>query len=128
MNNKGQSLVLFVLLIPILIGIIALTVDLGNAWTEKNNLDNITEIVMDYSLDKKDDNYILTDVDIIKLMNYNTKKEISNVEIKDNTITIESNTYINGIFSKMFKIKGFKIISKYKGYIENNKKKIQKEI
>ena len=90
----------------------------------KNSIDNITEIVLDYTLSKED----ILDTEIIKLMNYNTKKEISSVVINNGTIEITSKDNIDGIFSKLLGIKGFEVISKYKGYLENNKKIIQKEI
>ena len=57
MNNKGQSLVLFCLVIPIIVGVIVLVVDAGNALIKKNSLDNITEVVLDYGLDRVDDHY-----------------------------------------------------------------------
>ena len=124
MNNKGQSLVLFILMIPILIGIIALVVDLGNAWVEKNKLDNITEIVLEYSLEENE----IEEKKVEELMNYNTNKKNSNITINNNVITIETKTYTEGIFSKLLNIPGFKIISKYKGYIKDNKSVIEKEI
>ena len=40
MNNKGQSLVLFVLLIPIILGIITLVIDVGKSLVEKNSINN----------------------------------------------------------------------------------------
>ena len=40
MNNKGQSLVLFVLIIPILLGITALVIDVGKTISTKNNINN----------------------------------------------------------------------------------------
>ncbi len=125
MNNRGQSLVLFVLIIPILLGIMAMVIDLGNAYVLKNSLDNITELVLDYSLDNSTD---IKDTDIIELMNLNTKKEISSVIINGDTIILKTEANINGIYSNLFNIPGFRVVSKYKGYIKNNKKIIQKEI
>ena len=49
-NNKGQSLVLFVLMIPILLGIMALVIDVGNAFNQKNNLDNTILFIIEYGL------------------------------------------------------------------------------
>ena len=125
MNNRGQSLVLFVLIIPILLGIMAMVIDLGNAYVLKNSLDNITELVLDYSLDNSTD---IKDTDIIELMNLNTKKEISSVINNGDTIILKTEANINGIYSNLFNIPGFRVVSKYKGYIKNNKKIIQKEI
>ena len=125
MNNRGQSLVLFVLIIPILLGIMAMVIDLGNAYVLKNSLDNITELVLDYSLDNSTD---IKDTDIIELMNLNTKKEISSVINNGDTIILKTEANINGIYSNLFNIPGFRVVSKYNDYIKNNKKIIQKEI
>ena len=40
LNNKGQSLVLFVLLMPIILGIIVLVIDVGKSLVEKNSINN----------------------------------------------------------------------------------------
>ena len=52
MNNKGQSLVLFILILPILLGIMVLVIDVGNAIYTKNKINNITII----KLNKEDYN------------------------------------------------------------------------
>ena len=52
LNNKGQSLVLFVLLLPIMLGIMALVIDVGNVFVKKNHIDNVIMMVMDVTLDK----------------------------------------------------------------------------
>lgn len=49
-NNKGQSLVLFILILPILLGIMVLVVDMGNVFCKKNEIDSTLEFVLDYGL------------------------------------------------------------------------------
>ncbi len=127
LNNKGQSLILFVLIIPITIGVMALVIDLGNAFVKKNSLDNITELVLEYGLDLDNDNFKYSESELEELMKYNSKVN-SKVVINDKVIIIETKTNVDGIFSNILNIHGFKIVSKYKGYISNNKKIIQKEI
>lgn len=121
-NNKGQSLVLFVLIIPILLGIMALTIDVGTLISKKNSLDNITEFVLEYSLDQDE----ITTSEITTLMNYNTKENISKVTIEDKVIYISSKTYIKGIFSKILGFQEFEIKSEYKGYLVEETKNIEK--
>ena len=41
LNNKGQSLVLFVLLIPIFVMIMASVIDVGNLISAKTEIDNM---------------------------------------------------------------------------------------
>ena len=54
MNNKGQVLVLFVILLPIFLTILALVIDLGLLSIEKRNLDNNTYEAIEYYLEKND--------------------------------------------------------------------------
>ena len=51
LNNKGQSLILFVLFIPILLLVLILVIDIGKLINLKTELDNISNIVLDYGLD-----------------------------------------------------------------------------
>lgn len=48
LDNKGQSLVMFILLIPIMLGIMALVIDCGNVMVRKNEIGNVIEMVLDY--------------------------------------------------------------------------------
>ena len=54
LNNKGQSLVMFIILIPIFLLIITLVYDVGNALYEKNRLSNTSYMVIEYGLDNID--------------------------------------------------------------------------
>ena len=121
MNNKGQSLVLFILIIPILLGIMVLVIDLGNAIHQKNRIDNTIEMVIEYGLE---DNYGKEEIE--KLINYNLGSSNYLINIDNKVINIKVEDYVDGIISNIIDIDGFKIISEYKGYIENDKKVIEK--
>ena len=47
-NNKGQSLVMFVLIIPIFLLILTLVYDVGNAIYEKDRLSNNNYLTIEY--------------------------------------------------------------------------------
>ena len=51
MNNKGQTLVLFVLILPIIVFIMLLVIDVSNMFITKQELNNINKIVLNYGLD-----------------------------------------------------------------------------
>ena len=55
MNNKGQSLISFVLIIPVILLILFMVYDIGNMILLRLELDNINYLVIDYGLDKLDD-------------------------------------------------------------------------
>ena len=61
LNKKGQTLIMFIILLPIFIGITAFVIDYGIIVYEKNRLDNL----ITYSEEKgKDIDRLLNDNDI----------------------------------------------------------------
>lgn len=127
LNNKGQSLVLFVLFVPLLLGIIALVVDLGNALVKKSEIDSVVEMVLeselkntyidDSTLNNIDNNTRISNIEV--LLDYNLELGDYSVLVSDDAIVIKVNTYVEGIFSRVLNIRGFKVISEYKGYLES---------
>ena len=71
-NNKGQALVEFILILPVILAILLVIIDLGKIFNEKNTLEN-------------------TSIDIIEL--YKNRKSID--EIKDKYNDIEINTSVS---------------------------------
>ena len=51
LNNKGQSLVMFIVLIPIVLLVFTLVYDVGNAIYEKERLSNTNYMTIEYALD-----------------------------------------------------------------------------
>lgn len=138
-NNKGQSLILFIIFLPILLSIMALVVDVGNALSKKSEQDNVIEYILNYGLEngevffKNNDEYYYNEElvnwkdDLKILLDYNLENSNNEIVLNEKEIIIKSKSYVEGIFSNILNIKGFKIESEYKGYIENDKKIIQKE-
>ena len=124
LNNKGQSLVLFVILIPIFLGIMVLVIDMGNVINYKQDMDNISKLVIDYGLDNMDKADVLNDMK--ELAKLNNEKFSFEINFNDMEFYVNSSYYVNGIFSNIFKMKGFLVKSKYKGYKELDKKIIKK--
>ena len=126
LNNKGQSLVLFVLFVPLLLGVMALVVDLGNALVKKSEIDSVVEMVLeselkntyidDSTLNNIDNNTRISNIEV--LLDYNLELGDYRVLVSDDVIVIKVNTYVEGIFSRILNIRGFKVISEYKGYLE----------
>ena len=127
LNNKGQSLVLFVLFVPLLLGVMALVVDLGNALVKKSEIDSVVEMVLeselkntyidDSTLNNIDNNTRISNIEV--LLDYNLELGDYSVLVNDDVIVIKVNTYVEGIFSRILNIRGFKVISEYKGYLES---------
>lgn len=86
LNNKGQSLVMFIILLPILLLILTLVYDVGNAIYEKDRLSNTNYMVVDYALDNID-SIDEDDLNTLILENDNNLDDIS-IMIIDNSVDI----------------------------------------
>ncbi len=125
LNNKGQTLVMFIVIIPILISIMVLVIDLGSAFAKKQELNNVNKLVIEYGLDNLDQENLESDLTSYITMN---AKDLSNVKviIENNTINVTTKAYIDGIISKALNIDGFEIVSTYQGYLSGEEKRIER--
>lgn len=127
LNNKGQSLVLFVLILPVLLMILLMVVDIGKMVLLKQELDDINYIALDYSIEKMDELEIKQSIK--EIINKN-RKDIDTIDIKieNNKIAILLEDNIDGSLSLLDNIKLFRVKSSYVGYInEENKKVIERD-
>lgn len=118
LNNKGQSLVMFVLLIPIMCLVMVLVIDIGNLYCEKKEVDSIGYLVCDYGLSNYSDNNVLNDM--IKLANLNNSKlsEVS-VNIKDNNVDVIIGENVKGMFGNIFDFNIYNVKVHYSCNIES---------
>ena len=125
LNNKGQSLILFVLMLPVLLFVMILVIDMGNLMVEKQKLNNINYIMIDYGLSN------LTKEDLEKYI-YNylklNKKKIDKIKVSktDNDITINLGKKESSMLGHILNLKEVEIISSYKGSIIDDKKVIER--
>ena len=125
LNNRGQSLVMFILIIPILLGIMAMVMDIGNVIYNKQDIDNINKIVISYGLTNMDDVNIVREMENLALLNNSDMQFV--VEINQGQIIVVSTYYVKGVFSKIFATDGYLVRSKYSGYLtDKGKEKIVK--
>lgn len=123
-NNKGQSLVMIVLIIPIFLLILTLVYDVGNAIYEKDRLSNTNYLTIEYGLNNID---TVTENDLKNLIEQNTSNlKYIYVTIEENQIEIKMEKDAKSIIGKMFNFNLVKIISHYKGKIINNQKEIER--
>lgn len=124
LNNKGQSLVMFIIIIPIFLLIFTLVYDVGTAIYEKNKLSNTSYMVIDYGLDNISG---VNEVELIELVQKNVDNlNYISVVIENNKIEVVLRKEIKGIIGKMF---GFNLIeanSHYEGSIVNGEKRIER--
>lgn len=125
MNNKGQVLVFFVVLIPVFIALAAFAIDISYTYYQSNKLDNINRMVIKYGLNNLTDDDIKSKMAELLLKN---DSDISNYEIniKNNVITLKAEKEINSIFSGFLNIETYHLSSDFKGYNKSGKVIIKK--
>ena len=100
LNNKGQSLAMFVVIIPIFALLLTLIYDVSSAIYEKNRLSNTSQMVIDYGLDNIDN---VNENDLINLTIKNMDDlELISVDIKNNYIEVILEKKVTGIIGNMF--------------------------
>lgn len=123
MNNKGQALVVFVLVLPLIILIIAGVMEMGNLSLTKNEYENSIIDTINYGLDNLDKENVKEKMMTLLDKNISGTK---NIEISDGVIKVHVTSNLDGMFSKLFKSQ-YDINLTYKGSITDGKKKILKE-
>ncbi len=125
LNNKGQSLVLFIVLLPILLLVIVLVVDVGTIMTSKQDLNNINYMMVDYGLSNLGKENLEEEIRKYIVLN---DSEIDNMDIRvvDNEVYINMKKTEKSLIAHIFNIKDFEIVSEYKGTIINDKKSIER--
>lgn len=124
-NNKGQTLALFVIILPILLLLLVLIIDVGRMIVLKLELNNISEIVLDYGIDNIENEDIKDElINLVKL----NKKDIdkADVRILDDKIFLDLSCDGEGVFSSLINATLFTIETNYVGYMENGKKRIER--
>ena len=113
MNNKGQTLVFFVILIPLLFTIFAFIFDYSAIVRERNRLTDLGQSSMHYLLEK----------------NISQEKVLNNIKANDNTIDVKfknSNEIyltknIKSVFGNIIGFKKYEIKVSLQGTMSNNK-------
>lgn len=126
MNNKGQVLVCFVIIIPILFMLVALVVNLGIFSIEKRKLSNVVQDTIKYGLNHIDDNNIQgTLTDLIIKNDPKLNKDNIKIIIDNNEIAITVLKDYHGLFKYL--VNNQKLNISYKGHIIDSKIIITKE-
>lgn len=125
LNNKGQSLVLFIVLLPILLLVIVLVVDVGIIMTSKQDLNNINYMMVDYGLSNLGKESLEEEIRKYIILN-DSEIDNMNIRVVDNEVYINMKKTEKSLIAHVFNIKDFEIVSEYKGTIINDKKSIER--
>ena len=122
MNNKGQTLIIFVILIPILILVAALVVDTGLMAFEKERYRGIIENGIEEYFDTGN----VEETKKIFSLNDIAKEEYT-IIIQENQIEVSLNTSIEAIFGKIINLQEYEIKMNYVGTKEGERVIINKK-
>lgn len=113
MNKKGQTLILFVILIPILVTITAVVVDVGTLEFTYQKLKGIVdESIKEYYL--KDGKNSMENT-----LKYNDlSKELYEISESDNEVNVYLTYEMDSIFGRLINIPSYEIIVNRKGKVE----------
>lgn len=125
MNNRGQSLVAFVLIVPVIFLLILMVYDIGSMVLLKKELDDINYLTLDYAINHMYDQDIYDKLNEIINKNKTDVEEV-NIQIDNDKVFITLKDKINNKLSLINKVGVFDIESSYVGYLDNGKKKIEK--
>lgn len=123
LNNKGQSLVMFIMILPILLLLFIIVGDIGNVMVNKQEMDNVNYLVIEYGLEHINELNVESRLVDMIVLNDIELNEIS-IDVSNGKINVITKKHINGMLAKGFKI--FSVESRYVGYIENGKKIIER--
>lgn len=101
MNKKGQVLVTFVLLIPIIIMFLGLIVDVGTNLNERKRIDDTLTNIMSYSLKNKE---TITEELIKENIKENLDYDNLNILLNEESLQINLVKKSNSVFGNLFEI------------------------
>lgn len=121
-NSKGQVLVIFILLLPVILMIFALIIDVGLLYSEKRKLDNTVLESINYRFDNISLEDSVLEEKITILLGKNIDDiEVMNIDVSSNYIKIGVIKSKESLFANVFKKAVYEIKSSYIGKIENKK-------
>ena len=110
MNRKGQTLVIFIIILPVILIAMAYLVDTGLMLINKSKLDSTSKIIIDKYYDYEGD-----------------INSVIQKYLKDNNFNLKIDIKIASIFGKVVGFEEYEITSNITGYKENDKLKFKNE-
>lgn len=115
-NKNGQTLILFVILLPLMITLIAFLVDIGLIVSENSRIEEVTKNIIKEVMESKD-------TELVREIYEENDIAINNLEVKmdDNVLNIKNNVEIYSVFGKILGINKYKIKIDMTGEFINGK-------
>ena len=108
MNKKGQALVEFVIILPIIMMLIFVIIDFSNVFYQKNYLENVTNDIVKLKEKGKTDEYIKNKTDKDIKITYTRDGDIKKLVVSKNVMLVTP--FSNMFFKNPYKIKTERIV------------------
>lgn len=126
-NNRGQVLIVFILLLPVFLMLSGLIIDTGYLYIEKRNMDNNVKDALKYGLNHLDiETSILKNKIKRQIQNNIEDTSLLQINIDNSIIEIKTNKTRKSIFTVIFSKYEYEISAHYRGYLNNEKIVIRK--
>ena len=122
MNSKGQTLVIFIIILPVIILGVSYLVDTGLMYIGRSKLISTCKVIIDKYYDEE-----ISDSKVEEYLKNNEIRYTNYKVSKDNNLSIEVESKIDSIFGNVVGIKEYEISVKVTGYKENDKIKFKVE-
>lgn len=127
MDRKGQVLVGFLLLLPLLLILFVFVIDIGFMKVEERKLENTVKEAITYGLKQES-----PEEEVQQQVETMIRKNIDNIEFLDTAVTngniqVHLSTRQKNVFGIILNQRMYKIEKRYQGYLENETIKIIKE-
>ncbi len=124
MNNKGQTLVVFVILLPLMIMLLSFVANEGFVYIHKRRATNEIKNAIEYRFKIKDNNAIYNKVE--KYITKNLKHiDNLNIEIDNNYIKVSVILNIPNLVPSIIFEESYKINLEFEGYKVNDEIRIE---
>ena len=125
-SQKGQTLALFVIFVPLILIMGTFVIDMGLARYNKNKINEVNKNAIYFGLNHLDRNPKDEMVTIINKNIDNIDSYKIDIDVSSKTITSEINASSKGVFGSIVGKKLYKIKSVYKGFIKDGKSVIER--
>ena len=126
-KNKGQVLVAFILLLPVLFMFMGLLVDVGYLYIEKRIVDNNVKDALEFGLNSTEQDTSVIKNKIKNQLHLNVDEiKILDITMENQIIEVKLEKVKKSIFSVIFSKFEYKISSHYRGYINEEEIVIRK--
>ena len=122
MDSKGQTLVIFIIILPVIILGVSYLVDTGLMYIGRSKLISTCKVIIDEYYDEEN-----IDSKVKKYLEDNDIKYTDYRVSRDNNLKLEVDSKIDSIFGNVVGIKEYEISVKVTGYKEEDKLKFKVE-